>query len=161
MSPSSGLHQAGMRLKATQTSDKLGFNGLMAVLSVVVLLTACQGRTGTVRNMARESRHQTLTRLQADPNAYRVHKCPGAVIIEKVNSLTTMEVIGSGCRTMAIESEPGRVLYYDDGNLQEIVGPDNEVYGYVVRDPQRAQVGVRMPEGDIIRVYCTRKSVGR
>lgn len=126
---------------------------------VAAAITGCSG-LNTLQKLPADQQadlFQDLNKNQAD---YRIHQCPGLIVIDPKSDSRSIDVVGEKCRAVdhlpaSFSPETGRYWTF-----RSLVGNNGELFGYVFWNYRVVRAGAREVGDSTMRVWYHKVEYG-
>jgi len=131
--------------------------GIMAV--TIAFIMGCSGTLGKIKTKSGEDRTATIQAIKDNLDDYDIHHCPLVTALDPNNDDKTVEIIDKSCgsvdrKTASDFAEEFPMKNFPKKGLKEILGPDDQFYGYlIIWNNKFVSAGARLAEDKTMRVY--------
>ncbi|MCG6910059.1 MAG: hypothetical protein LJE94_08045 [Deltaproteobacteria bacterium] len=122
-------------------------------------LTGCAG-LATFQPVSENQQQALFQNLQTNPADYRVHRCPGLILVEPESSDKSIELIGEGCRLSDPSTEPPALDTHRSTQFRALQGKNSDLFAYIQWNSRAYRVGAKEIDGDTLRVWCSKVEFG-
>ena len=126
-------------------------------------IVGCSGNLGKFKKKSGEDNAATVQEFKNNLVDYDVYHCPWITVLDPKNDDKTIEVIGAKCRS--VDHKAIAPKFANENQipvLNEIVGPEDQLYGYIlIWNGRLASAGAMLVAENTMRVYTRYANTGR
>ena len=129
------------------------------VAVMLAFIWGCSGALGKLKTKTGEDRVAAIQEIKANLDDYNVYHCPSISVLDPNTDDKTVEMTGKSCSTVDHQeaskfAEEYPLEDFPPKGLKEILGSDEQFYGYLINWNDRwASAGVKVTEDKTMRVY--------
>jgi hypothetical protein len=131
--------------------------GIMAV--IIAFIMGCSGTLGKFKTKSGEDRTATIQEIKDNLDDYDIYHCPLVTVLDPNNDDKAVEMTGKSCSSVDHQTASDFAKEYPMKDfpvkgLKEILGPDDQFYGYIIIWNNRlVSAGAKLAEDKTMRVY--------
>lgn len=133
------------------------------IVFALVLIMGCAGtpqKTGRFKTHPQEEQKLIIQKIKDNMAAYNIVDCRALAVFDPKNDDKTIEMNDTSCRPFVPQANSDFVEVHEATGIRSIVGPDEQVFGFITWALQRVYVNAELVDNKTMRILVTRKPGG-
>ena len=101
-----------------------------------------------------------IQKIKSNMADYNIIDCRALSVFDPKNDDKTIEVSDTNCRPFIQQTKDDFVEIFEVTGIRSIVGPDDQVFGFITWALQRVYVNAELVDARTMRISLTRKPGG-
>ena len=133
------------------------------IVFILILIMGCAGtpqKIGHFKTHPEAEQKVIIQKIKDNMNDYDIIDCRAISVFDPKNDDKTIEVNDNRCRPFVQQTKHHFVEIDEFTGIRSIVGPDDQVFGFITWDLRRVIVNAELVDSGTMRMMLTRKPGG-
>ena len=133
------------------------------IVFILIFIVGCASipqKSNNFRTHSEAEQKVIIQKIKDNMNDYDIIDCRALSVFDPKNDDKTIEVGDSRCRPFVQQTKHDFVDIYEAIGIRSIVGPDDQVFGFITWALQRVYVNAEVVDANTMRISLSRKPGG-
>ena len=133
------------------------------IVFILIFIVGCAGipqKSGNFKTHSDDEQKVIIQKIKENMTDYDIIDCRALSVFDPKNDDKTIEMSDKRCRPFVQQTKHGFVKIYEVTGIRTIVGPDDQVFGFITWALQRVYVNAEVVDAKTMRISLTRKPGG-
>ena len=133
------------------------------IVSILIFMVGCAGTSqqiGRFKSNSRDEQKVIIQKIKDNMADYDIIDCRALTVFDPKNDDKTIEVGDPRCRPFVQQTKNDFVKIYEVAGIRSIVGPDDQVFGFITWAYQRVYVNAQLVDAKTMRISLSRQPGG-
>ena len=130
---------------------------------VFIFIVGCAGtpqKSGNFKTHSDAEQKVIIQKIKENMTDYDIIDCRALSVFDPKNDDKTIKMSDERCRPFVQQTQNDFVKIYEVIGIRSIVGPDDQVFGFITWAVQRVYVNAELVDAKTMRISLTRKPGG-
>jgi len=130
---------------------------------ILIFILGCAGapqKSGNFKSHSEDEQKVIIQKIKSNMADYNIIDCRALSVFDPKNDDKTIEVSDTNCRPFIQQTKDDFVEIFEVTGIRSIVGPDDQVFGFITWALQRVYVNAELVDARTMRISLTRKPGG-
>ena len=138
-------------------------NAYRLIVFIHIFILGCAGvpqKSGSFKTHSDAEQKMIIQKIKDNMADYAIIDCRALSVFDPKNDDKTIEVGDTRCRPFVQQTKSDFVRIFEATGIRSIVGPDEQVFGFITWALQRVYVNAELVDAKTMRISLTRKPGG-
>jgi hypothetical protein len=133
------------------------------IVFILIFIVGCAGtprKSGSFKTHSDDEQKVIIQKIKDNMTDYDIIDCRALSVFDPKNDDKMIDLSDKRCRPFVQQTKHDFVEIYEVTGIKSIVGPDDQVFGFITWALQRLYVNAELVDAKTMRISLTRKPGG-